>query len=229
MQCASPQSTIYGSIVPAGSGSDMWTVYSYNGNIGARKYTGTWSSETSLLASTTSGFEDVVPPSTVVDAQGVIHVVYGDDHENPKGTFKPFIKYTYNSGGSWSTALRLDTAGNNNGNRYPTISLDSSTKDLYVFWLQIDSMAIVAKKNVSGTWSFADIGTQTSYTKQYLTSVYSVSGATNICWLWTQNTSAPIQVYFDKIPEFGNLAYPSIGMIAVIIFVANRARRRKAQ
>jgi hypothetical protein len=88
-------------------------------------------------------------------------------------------------------------------------------------------MAIVAKRNVSGTWNFVDIGTQTSYTKQYLTSVYSVTGAYKICWLWTQNTSAPIQVYFDKIPEFGNLAYPSLGIIAAVIFAANRHRRRK--
>jgi len=154
----------------------------------------------------------------------VIHVVYGDDHESPKGTFKPFIRYTYNNGGSWPSATRLDSAGQNNGNRYPTISLDASTGNVYVFWVDISSMNVVAKRNSSGTWESVDIGTQTSNAKQYLTSIYSAPGPSSICWQWTQNTTSPIDVVFDKIPEFEQLTLPVGFMVLAIVLTFRRAR-----
>jgi len=230
MQCDDTQPTLKGSILPAGSGSNMWAVYIYNGNIASRKYTGTWGSASSIYALTGSGgYMDVAPPSAVVDGQGVVHLVYGDGHESPVGTSKPYIWYTYNNSNSWSSALRLDSVANNKGNRYPTISLDSSTGNLYVFWIQIDTMAIYCWKNVSGTWSQVSLGTQTSYTKQYLTSIYSGPGEQFICWQWTQNTTGTIEVQYDKIPEFPGIAMPVLIFVALFVIVNARSRARKAK
>jgi hypothetical protein len=111
------------------------------------------------------------------------------------------------------------------GNKYPTISLDSSTGNLFAFWVQMNSNNIVCKKNVSGSWSEVSLGSQTSDTKQYLTSVYSVSGESNICWQWTQNTSSPIHVVFDKIPEFDDIVFP-VFLIIIVFVMASRTNRK---
>jgi hypothetical protein len=162
----------------------------------------------------------------VVDSRGVIHVVYGDGHESPIGTSKPYIYYRYNNSASWSTALRLDSVANNKGNRYPSLSLDSSTGNLYAFWIQIDTMAIYCWKNVSGTWSQVSLGTQTSYEKQYLTSIYSGTSEDKICWQWTQNTTGTMEVIFDKIPEFSEIAGPVVFLAAIIGLYRNRVRSK---
>jgi len=230
---SSSASTLKGSVLPTGSGSNMWAVYIYDGNVKARKYTGSWGSADTLYSATGTvlGYTEDAPPCAVVDSSGTIHVVFGDGHEStgtPKNAL-PYIQYTSNSGSSWSTNERIDSAPSNTGNRYPTISLDSSTGDLYAFWIQIDTMAVVGKKKPSGgSWTSLDLGTQNSYTKQYLTSVYSVSGAGNICWQWTQNTSAPsAQVVFDKIPEFDDIVIPVF--LIIIVFVAASRTNRKGR
>jgi hypothetical protein len=213
-------------IVPAGTGSDMWTVYGYLGTVASRKFTGTWYVP---AAPAGPGGTIYAPPVAVVDGNRVIHVVYGNGHEQ-SGYSKPFIYYVYNTGSGWSVPYRLDTVANTLGNKYPTISLDSSTGNLYAFWIQTDVSAvgttIVGKKNVSGTWSSLTFGTQTTAPKQFLNSVYSVSGETHICWQWTQNTTSPIQVVFDKIPEFGTVVLPAFAMLFMLLVSIRRSRRK---
>lgn len=228
----SSQPTVKGSIVPAGSNSDMWAVYGYDGNVAARKYTGTWSPQSVIypIGKGNPGNTERAPPSCVVDSNGVIHVVYGDGHEQP-AISKPYIWYAYNAGSSWSTPYRLDSVGNTQGNLYPTISLDSATGDLYAFWVETDitgtGTTIVCKKKVGASWTSITIGGQTAGEKRYLTSVYSVPGQQYVCWQWTQNTSAPIQVLFDKIPEFPSLLLPVVGIFLLLLAQVSSRRRRR--
>ena len=223
---------VKGSILPAGSDSNMWAVYGYMGNVAARKYTGTWSAETVIynVGADNQANTYYAPPCAVVDGSGVIHVVYGNGHEQPSIS-KPYIYYVYNTGSSWSVPYRLDSVTNTYGNMYPTISLDSSTGNVYAFWIQTDADAvartIVGKKNVSGTWSLLTLSAQTADQKQYLNSIYSVSGETHICWQWTQNVSAPIQVIFDKIPEFSQLLIPVFSVLLVVAIGMRRSNRKR--
>jgi hypothetical protein len=227
----SNQPNLKGSIVPAGTGSEMWAIYGYDGNVGARKYTGSWSAQTTIytIGSGNPGNTDLAPPNAVVDGRGVVHVVYGNGHEQ-SATSKPYIYYVYNSGGTWSVPYRLDSAGNSEGNTCPTLSLDTSTGNIYAFWIYTDSNAIgltvQGKRNVSGTWSLLAFDPQTADQKQYLTSVYSAPAEWYICWQWTQNNTAPIQVIFDKIPELSDLVLPVLFVLVLCVAVSRRARAR---
>lgn len=228
MQTDIPQDRVKGCVVPAGSGSVVWAVYTYAGFVAARKHTGAWSAESILYTPTGLGSNtEEAPPSALVDARGVLHVVYGDDHEQPSGTSRPHILYSYNTGSAWSAAIPLSSTLNNNGFRYPTISLDTATGNVYAFWYDLQTQYVAAKRNVSGTWSTITLQPQTADVKQHLTSIYSAPSADFICYLWTQNTTATIQVVFDRIPQFSDAALPVIGMIGVLVFVISPMRRRK--
>jgi len=223
-----PSANVKGSIVPAGVGGQVWAVYTYSGNMASRKYDGAaWSAESTFFTATKSILStDNAPPSVLVDSKGVLHCVYGDDNEQPTGTSKPHIYYRYNQGSSWSVALALSGIVTNNGYKWPTLSLDTSTGSLYAFWYDMQANSIIGKKNVSGTWTTLTIS-QNVYVKQYLTSIYSVSGEQFICWQWTQNTTAPIQVVFDKLPEFSHVVVPIVFMMSLFVLIVGRTRRNR--
>jgi hypothetical protein len=225
---------VCGSIVPAGSGSDVWAIYAYDGEVYSNRYTsGSWGSEQTIYSVTGTQEENTVtsPPSVVVDSSHVVHVVYGDTSEDG-GLCKPKIWYTHNNTGAqtWIASTDLDpTKPSNVGNKYPTISVDDSTGDLYAFWMRTDTsnvpQTMMGKvKANGGSWTSISFDSQNSYTKQHLTSIYSVSSGSNICWLWTQNTSGTIEVFFDVIPEFGNLAIPIISMMAMFMVILGGRR-----
>jgi len=228
-------------ILPAGTGSNVWGIYTYSGNVASRKHTGTglWGSETRLLAGSGTAFANTLraPPSAVVDSKGVVHVVYGDCSE-VGGVGKPRILYSHNNTGTntWTSGLNLDTGiPASVGDLYPTITLESSTRTLYTFWARMDTtdtpLTIMAKKNESGTWSWLATSSDTTSSKEHLTSIYSVTGSLLVCWQWTQNTNGTgtLQTVFDKIPEFGDISLPVISIL-IVLFVAGertRARRRR--
>lgn len=221
-----------GIVLPAGSGSSVWAVYAYDGNVAARKYTGVWSTPTVIYTpgtTETTECTDNAPPSAVVDSNGVIHVVYGNGHKQPSLS-KPYIYYVYNTGSSWSVPYRLDSVSNTLGNMYPTISLDRSTGQVYALWVETDNTAtprtIVCRKNMSGTWQTLTLPAQTTGPKHHLTSIYSAPADYAICWQWTQNTTAPIQVIFEKIPEFGTVLVPAFALMMFVVAFAGRSRRR---
>ncbi len=237
----SNQPVLKGSVVPTGTGSDVWAVYGYEGNVAARQYTGTWSTEELVFDIALAGPNDdnpgntdVAPPSCLVDSNGVLHVLYGNGHEQ-SSVSKPRIFYAYNTGSAWSADpdIQLDSASSQEGNHRPTISLDSQTGNVYAFWIETDNgdlgLTIMGMKNVSGTWTSLTIGGQTAGEKRYLTSIYSAPGENYICWQWTQNTTAPIQVIFDKIPEFSDAVVPVfISLLILVAFMRrDRARRTK--
>ena len=227
------QPPLKGSVLPAGSGTDVWAVYGYAGNVAARRLTsGVWSTQTTIYAIGTGnpGNTDNAPPCGVVDANGVIHVVYGNGHDQA-GVSKPWIYYVYNTGSGWAVPYRLESTNNPIGNICPTVSVDTSTGVVYAFWLQTDSNAVgitvTAKKNVSGTWTALTLPAQTTDAKQYLNSIYSGSGEHIICWQWTQNTTDPdIEVLFDKLPEFKSVVLPVLFLTLMVVVGMQRRRGR---
>jgi len=233
---ASASDNVKGSIVPSGSGSDVWAVYAYGGNVAARKYDGTWQAAVVIYtvgASTAN--TDNSPPSVVVDKKGVVHVVYGTGRRS--GVLSaPMIQYSHNDTGLTTFTLGVDLDPlivNNVGDYYPTISLESSTGDLYAFWLQSDTSlspkTVMGSKCVSDAWSYITIQAQTSFTKRYLISIYSVSGEFKISWQWTQNATKPIDVLIDhqEVPEFSDLTLPIIGVIAIFAVTRKRSRSKE--
>ena len=216
---------IKGTILPAGSGSDVWAVYNYDTTVAARKCTGgSWGSEEEIYsASGTLDFINTAPASSLVDDDGVLHVVYGDGTKSGSDQ-RPHIMYSYRDSVGWESSERLDESGDTVGQKHPSIALDNSTGDIYAIWIRMDNNNVVCKVNVSGSWSFVTIGEQTSHTKQHLSAIYSVSGEGNICWQWTQNTTGTIEVMFDKIPEFEDLALPVLTIIVVFALISRRRR-----
>jgi hypothetical protein len=226
------QATIKGSIVNIGTGTNMLAVFSYQGNVGARVYSSfSWGTMTTIYAigAGNAGNSENAPASVVVDSRGVAHVVYGDGHEQTLIS-KPFIWYAYYNG-AWSTPYRLDSVANNRGNMYPTISLDRATGNLFALWIEQDAsgagVKIVAKKNTTGTWTSYSLTSDTTYVKQFLTSIYSAPSENNICWQWTQNTTAVIEVQFDGIPEFKEVFVPVFVMMCIFTVSYRRIRARE--
>jgi len=231
----STSDVIKASIVPAGSGSNVWCIYSQAGNAFSRKYDGTWSNQTSLnISGGSQAPTENSPPSVVVDGRGVVHVVCGTGRSAGQDSI-PTIEYVRNETNSkfFTNPVNLDAyIPGGVGDYYPTISLDSSTNNLYVFWLRSDATlvgkTIMGVKCVSGTWSNLTLGSQTTYAKRCLTSIYSAPGEWLICWQWTQNTSSPIEVMYDSlIPEFSGILPPVTFIIAIVAVSARRARSRR--
>ena len=227
--------TIKGSIVPAGNGSDVWAVYTYTGNVAARKYTGLWQPQQSIYAFSGSRLNtNTAPPSVVVDASGVVQVVYGSGRRIT-GTSAPEIMYSHNYSNqmNFTTSISLDPfIPDQVGDYCPTISLDSSTGDLYALWLRSDStytpLTVMGRVFSAGVWSNMTIQTQTNFTKSFLTSIYSAPDMTGICWEWTQNATVPIDVMYDStaIPEFGGPALTVVGAVMIFLVCSVAARRK---
>jgi hypothetical protein len=217
--------TVKASVVPAGSGSDVWAIFGYNGNVAAKKFaSGVWQANQMVYTQAGSQLStETAPPSVVVDEKGVVHVVYGTGRKNGQ-TSIPVIEYSHNDTDAltFTAGLNLDPyIPNGVGDYYPTISLDSATGDVYAFWLQTDTSyvprMVMGTVLSSGVWTNLTFDVQTTFPKQYLTSSYSAAGVYKICWQWTQNTTVPIDVLLDhqQIPEFGDLVLPLLGMIAI--------------
>jgi len=217
-----------GSILPTGSGSDVFAVYNYDSTVEARKCTsGSWGSAENVYTDTGSlAFINMAPASAVVDGNGGLHVVFGDANKDGASD-KPHIQYRFrHATNGWASAITIDGDADTVNHRYPTISLDTSTGNVYAFWIKLSDNSVVCKKNASGSWSFVTLPGQTSDEKQYLTSVYSASEESLICWQWTQNTTGTVEVNFDKIPEFGDVVVPMFVIIGVF-FVASRRKRKR--
>ena len=239
LAAAAAADNVKGSIVPAGSGSNVWAIYAYAGNVAGRKYTGIWSAPYLIYGSGALKLNtDNSPPSVVVDGKGVVHVVYGDSYRWGQDSI-PRLLYSRNNTGMTTFTPGLELPDPLEpytvGDYYPTISLEASTGDLYVFWIRSisttipDRVTVMGSKCVSGTWSYITIEPQTSYTKQYMTSIYSVSGEYKICWQWTQNVTMPIDVMIDhqEISELGDLTLPITGVIVIFALYRKRSRSKE--
>ena len=217
-------------LLPGSAGEAIWAVYTYDGGVYSRTHSGTiWRNEVEIHApSGGTSAENTIyaPPSAVVDSNQVVHVVYGTS-TMATGVWDPDILYTYSTSiSTWSNRRTMDTSSTGTVVKYPTISLDSSTGNVYAMWITDGASAdnIEIEKNTTGTWSSVS-SAQTSYVKTFLTSIYSAPGETYICWQWTQNTSTPYDVIFDKIPEFSDAVVPVLFVLTIFIAVYRRRSR----
>jgi len=178
-------SYIGGSLVPL-TGGDIYAVWYADGNVNGKKYTSSttsWGSvETIDTAPSTSW---VYTPSAVSDSSGYVNIVY----ISSSGTALYRQRTT-----SWSGATTLDS---NSGNIYPTISLETSSGDLYAFWRDSGNQ-IRSKKYSSGSWSTVTLETST-ISKSWITSIYSVSGSSKISWAWTDAPFTTRDVRFSMM------------------------------
>src|SRR5437899_2381083 len=85
---------------------------------------------------------------------------------------------------SWSPLTTVDAGP---VDQYPAISLDTGTGDVYAFWIA-STYQIMSKKYSGGSWSTVTLETNTK-TKYGLESIYNVSSAANMAWLWIQGPS----------------------------------------
>ena len=215
-----------GVMVPGkpGSGYVVWIVYTFDGEVESRTHDGsTWANAVEVYGGGGSTLNTVyAPPSAVIDSNGVVHVVYGTGDQSA-GVWIGEIEYRYNQGAGWSSVYTLDDA-TTYVTRSPTVSIDTSTGNVYAMWLNSNN-DILVEKNVSGSWSSITIP-HTDYAKSYLTSVYNASDESLICFQWTQNTSlGNIEVIFDKIPEFTDTFIPVLFILTLFAVYRSRARR----
>jgi len=227
-----------GSILPAGSGSQVWAVYGYDGKVASRKYDGSsWQGQEVVYnGGTSKGNTDTAPPCALVDDAGILHVVFGDGTRKGQES-KPQPYHAARNATAWSNLHSLYITTGQEGCFNPTISLDMLTDRLYAFWILDDGAptrhwTVNGKYNTTSSWDSWGLNpiytsADTTSPKQYLTSIYSAPNGQLICFQWTQNTTvADLEVIFDKIPEFGDLALPFVCvlMIALISRVRRRAR-----
>jgi hypothetical protein len=227
-----------GSILPAGSGSQVWAVYGYDGKVASRKYDGSsWNAEEIVYnGGTVTGNTDTAPPCALVDDAGVVHVVFGDGTRKGQES-KPQPYHAARNATAWSSLHSLYIPTGQEGCFYSTISLDKSTGRLYAFWVLDDGAptrhwTVTGKYNTTSTWDMW--GTTPIYTstdtlsqKRYLNSIYSAPGGQLICFQWTQNSTAPdIEVIFDKIPEFQDIVLPVLSIV-VLVIVGERTQSQK--
>ncbi len=170
---------IQGEIVPLGSG-DVYALWYADGVVDGKKNTGgTWGSLENI-DTTTAGVLTKAPSATV-DGSFNIHLVYADS--------AGAIKYRQRTS-SWQGATTLDS---NSGNTYPTITRETSSGDLYAFW--IDSTNQIKGQRYTGSWSAITLETNTK-SKTALTSLYSAGSQANVGWAWSQGSATPWDVKF---------------------------------
>jgi hypothetical protein len=140
------------------------------------------------IATGTSGLSNNL--SAVADSSGYVNLSYIDSTGSAE-----FRRYTT----SWSNPTCLEVT---TGNTYTTISLDSTTGDLYAFWIR--SNHIYYKKYTSGTstWDSSPTDWKSGTNLTNLTSNYSAEG--RIFAQWTSGSSSPYTINWDillNIPE----------------------------
>jgi hypothetical protein len=157
--------------------ADVYALWYAHGNIEGKKWensSSTWGSQESI--STTTPGRDFRGPSAVVDANGLVHVIYS----NPIGR----INYTIRlASGTWSSGPQVE--GGLGGNVYPTLTILTSTDPELLFSLYIRSNQIFCKyKGVGpGGWTSLVLTSNTD-TKTNLTSIYSASSVSYVSWEW---------------------------------------------
>jgi hypothetical protein len=206
---------IYPTVLPLASG-DMYAFWYANGAIAGKKYTAssaTWGAQEGI-ASTTSGVATKIP-SGVVDASYNVDLVFSDS----TGQIVFRQRTT-----SWQANVTLDSA---TGSTSPTITLESGTGNLYVYYISSTGQ-ITARKYTTG-WAAETAGIDTStIAKTYITSIYSVSGARNVIWEWDQGGSSPYEVKCAIIPEFQDMVVlvAGVGLFLPAMGRCRKERRR---
>ncbi len=136
-----------------------------------------------------------------------VHLIYIDD-SSPKALM--YARWDNAASPAWQTAIVLDNTGGSD-NTYATLSLDTTTNDLYAIWIngtdddinyrQCDVTTDTAECDAIGKWLSTQDGWKTGDLAQ-VTSNYD--GAGRIFAEWTVGTTSPYHVSWDYIivPEY---------------------------
>src|SRR2546426_718586 len=174
---------IQGVLVPLGSGNIYAIWFDGGSGINGKLYSGSWGNPDSIAGN--GGILDRGPSATV-DGSFNIHLVYIDPSTGS-------VIYQQRTS-SWQSATTLDSSS---GNKYPTISRDTGTGDLYAFWIS-STYQIKAQKFSGGAWSSLTLETNTK-TKTSLTGLYNASSSSNVAWAWSQTASSGFDVKFSVL------------------------------
>ncbi|MCA9398034.1 hypothetical protein KC573_04345, partial [candidate division WWE3 bacterium] len=180
----STNSNKFATILPLTSGS-MYLIWIDGTTIEGKKYNGTaWDGSPTSIATGSSGASTNI--SATSDSSGNIHLVY----INSSGQVM-YQEYTT----SWQTAVTLDS---NSGNEYPTISLNSSTGQLSVFWIRSDDIfyKLGGAPYTSGYWDASATTFESTGTNNWLSSSTQVDSVGNAFLGWTEGTANPFSIKF---------------------------------
>jgi hypothetical protein len=195
----------------------MYAYWYADGAIEGKKYTESTSSWGSLESiGTTDAWDEQKVPVAVANSSADVHLVYSDVNGDI------IYRMRTDSTGLWNSPTTLDAT---DGNFYATITLETSTEDLYAFWMASDYQ--IKGQKYSGSWtsiSYIDVNT---FTKDYLTSPYDISSASLMSWAWAQGGSVPYEAKIAFIPEFGEVLAPVgfVILVSVIFSIRGRSRR----
>ena len=186
----------YGTIVPRTSGA-MMAVWMDGTAIESDTYNGSvWSGTPTSVATGVTGLTTTL--SATADASGNVHLVYIDSSNHTV-----YQEYT----SAWQTAVTLDS---NSGNAYPTITYNTTSTDVYAFWIR--SNHIYYKKGVStyasGNWDASATDWQTTGTNTYSTSNYNGANKIFVEWMTGTNISwAQLSLASNTVPSAPSALY----------------------
>ncbi len=199
--------------MPRTSGA-MYAVWEDGTTIEGKNFNGTsWdASPTTINSSGLSGLANNM--SAVADSSGNVHLTYVDS--------SGYVRYQEFTT-SWQTAVSLDT---NASNAYTSISLDTSTGDLYAVWIRGNN--IYYKKGVSpyasANWDVAATDWKSTGTNTWVTTNYSGSG--RIFAEWTVGVGSPYSISFGIIAVPENLLIFFLFMPFLPLLIKERKRRK---
>ena len=176
----------------------MYAVWYQDGSINGKKYTGSWGSQESVTTTANK------VPSGVVDSSDNVHILYVD------GSGVEYAKRT----SSWGAPTNLDSAA---GSTSPTITIDTSTQNLYAYW--VSSANQIKGKRYAGSWTDITGFDVQTIAKNSLTSPYAYVGAPLV--MWAQGSS-PQEIKVEKIPEFQDLVAPVVTTVLCVLLFALR-------
>ena len=197
------------------TGGDLYALWTANGNIeGKRRTGGSWGSLESIGTTSTSG--DTKMAVATVDGSNNVHATWPDATGN--------VIYRQRTG-SWQSPTTLDATA---GNTEATITRDTSTGDLYVFWID-STEQIRGKQYTGGSWTAVSGIDTSTIAKSYLTTPFNVTSSSRLVWMWGQGGSVPYEVKVASlgIPEFIDLGVPAAALVALGALLVRRGRRSK--
>ena len=201
--------TVYGVVVPLPSGG-VYALWFADGTLAGRLNSGTWGSEESI--NTTTAGSSKVGPSVVVDSSDNINLLFSNETGR--------IIYRQRTS-SWSlTSVVTSTTGND----YPSLTLDTSTGELYAFWIN-SSKQIAAKRLSGGSWYWVSGIDVSVTTKDFITTPYNAPDSNKVSWMWRHEQSTD-EVKFARIPEFADVLTPILAALLVCLVLRRRRLRR---
>ncbi|MDB5182327.1 MAG: hypothetical protein JWO47_111 [Candidatus Saccharibacteria bacterium] len=162
----------------------------------------------------TWGGENTLQNGTFTDVS--VRWAYNNNNQN-----KP-LDYLYSDGTDiyynqmpmWSNQVILDS---NAGNAYTSITLNTSTNDLYIFWIRSNTTYYSKSSSPYTSWSSPASSYSTS-TNTWLTSAATISSALCPFYMFTSGTGSPYDIKFDKpncSPNAPTISTPTSGVTGV--------------